>query len=82
MCFIFRKKVRLFSQNDVLFLFYFLINPAGTTETLSRKGETRTVLMLNLQVHRIMAFSIQKICTSNEIGSRISLNNGLCFLIE
>ena len=31
MCFYFSKKVRLFSQNDVLFLFYFLINPAGTT---------------------------------------------------
>ena len=30
--FYFLKKVRLFSQNDVLFLFYFLINPAGTTE--------------------------------------------------
>ena len=29
--FYFLKKVRLFSQNDVLFLFYFLINPAGTT---------------------------------------------------
>ena len=31
--FYFSKKVRLFSQNDVLFLFYFLINPAGTTGT-------------------------------------------------
>ena len=30
--FYFSKKVRLFSQNDVLFLFYFLINPAGTTD--------------------------------------------------
>ena len=29
--FYFSKKVRLFSQNDVLLLFYFLINPAGTT---------------------------------------------------
>ena len=29
--FYFSKKVRLFSQSDVLFLFYFLINPAGTT---------------------------------------------------
>ena len=29
--FYFLKKVRLFSQNDVLFLFYFLINLAGTT---------------------------------------------------
>ena len=29
--FYFSKKVRLFSQNDVLFLFYFLINLAGTT---------------------------------------------------
>ena len=32
--FYFSKKVRLFSQNDVLFLFYFLINPAGTTVLL------------------------------------------------
>ena len=32
--FYFSKKVRLFSQNDVLFLFYFLINPAGTTAKL------------------------------------------------
>ena len=32
--FYFSKKVRLFSQNDVLFLFYFLINPAGTTAIL------------------------------------------------
>ena len=31
--FYFSKKVRLFSQNDVLFLFYFLINPAGTTDS-------------------------------------------------
>ena len=30
-CFIFQKKVRLFSQNDVLFLFYFLINSTMTT---------------------------------------------------
>ena len=30
-CVLFFEKVRLFSQNDVLFLFYFLINPAGTT---------------------------------------------------
>ena len=29
--FYFSKKVRLFSQNDVLFLFYFLINPTMTT---------------------------------------------------
>ena len=29
--FYFAKKVRLFSQNDVLFLFYFLINPTMTT---------------------------------------------------
>ena len=33
--FYFSKKVRLFSQNDVLFLFYFLINPAGTTAEAS-----------------------------------------------
>ena len=33
MCFIFSKKVRLFSQNGVLFLFYFLINPTMTTES-------------------------------------------------
>ena len=30
--FYFSKKVRLFSQNDVLFLFYFLVNPTMTTE--------------------------------------------------
>ena len=29
--FYFLKKVRLFSQNDVLFLFYFLIYPTMTT---------------------------------------------------
>ena len=29
--FYFLKKVRLFSQNYVLFLFYFLINPTMTT---------------------------------------------------
>ena len=29
--FYFSKKVRLFSQNDVLFLFYFLLNPTMTT---------------------------------------------------
>ena len=29
--FYFLKKVRLFSQNGVLFLFYFLINPTMTT---------------------------------------------------
>ena len=32
--FYFLKKVRLFSQNDVLFLFYFLINPTMTTVTV------------------------------------------------
>ena len=32
--FYFSKKVRLFSQNDVLFLFYFLINPTMTTGCL------------------------------------------------
>ena len=31
--FYFLKKVRLFSQNDVLFLFYFLINLTMTTAT-------------------------------------------------
>ena len=31
--FYFSKKVRLFSQNDVLFLFYFLINPTMTTDS-------------------------------------------------
>ena len=36
--FYFSKKVRLFSQNDVLFLFYFLINLAGTTVTCSTRG--------------------------------------------
>ena len=36
--FYFSKKVRLFSQNDVLFLFYFLINPAGTTAQQSCDG--------------------------------------------
>ena len=30
--FYFSKKVRLFSQNGVSFLFYFLINPTMTTE--------------------------------------------------
>ena len=30
----FSKKVRLFSQNDLLFLFYFLINLTMTTETI------------------------------------------------
>ena len=33
--FYFSKKVRLFSQNDVLFLFYFLINPTMTTGHLN-----------------------------------------------
>ena len=33
--FYFSKKVRLFSQNDVLFLFYFLINPTMTTAKVS-----------------------------------------------
>ena len=32
--FYFLKKVRLFSQNGVLFLFYFLINPTMTTGNL------------------------------------------------
>ena len=31
MCFIFSRKVGLFSQNDALFLFYFLINLTMTT---------------------------------------------------
>ena len=41
--FYFSKKVRLFSQNDVLFLFYFLINPIMTTGKcflLSSTGES------------------------------------------
>ena len=35
--FYFSKKVRLFLQNDVLFLFYFLINPTMTT-VFAKKG--------------------------------------------
>ena len=38
--FYFSKKVRLFSQNDVLFLFYFLINLTMTTEE-GTDGEMR-----------------------------------------
>ena len=45
--FYFSKKVRLFSQNDVLFLFYFLINPAMTTEIRS-----------NVQLHMLCAFDL------------------------
>ena len=41
--FYFSKKVRLFSQNDVLFLFYFLINPAGTTEGVRGSWDGRGV---------------------------------------
>ena len=42
--FYFSKKVRLFSQNDVLFLFYFLINPAGTTVIVVQiKGEFKFI---------------------------------------
>ena len=37
--FYFSKKVRLFSQNDVLFLFYFLINPTMTTAAFMLSGE-------------------------------------------
>ena len=32
--FYFSKKVRLFAQNGVLFLFYFLINPTMTTDNI------------------------------------------------
>ena len=47
--FYFSKKVRLFSQNDVLFLFYFLINPAGTTANYHpRKGSVLAIQILNL----------------------------------
>ena len=46
--FYFLKKVRLFSQNDVLFLFYFLINPAGTTvekwEGIFQSGKSQGIL--------------------------------------
>ena len=34
-CVLFSKKVRLFSQNDVLFLFYFWVNPTMTTVKLN-----------------------------------------------
>ena len=53
--FYFSKKVRLFSQNDVLFLFYFLINPAGTTVFVDKwmsanespEGSKNTFITLN-----------------------------------
>ena len=43
--FYFSKKVRLFSQNDVLFLFYFLINLTMTTDNISatyEKGQKKS----------------------------------------
>ena len=43
--FYFSKKVRLFSQNDVLFLFYFLINPAGTTEIVQLQTYVLLLIM-------------------------------------
>ena len=55
--FYFSKKVRLFSQNDVLFLFYFLINPAGTTVvviikfTQKVKGSKNNCHIIGLACH-------------------------------
>ena len=54
--FYFSKKVRLFSQNDVLFLFYFLINPAGTTGDQSRALEDRNDSNNSLEVYTPNSF--------------------------
>ena len=61
--FYFSKKVRFFSQNDVLFLFYFLINPAGTTVVLKRAEQ----LSSETFVHR------PRICQHVPIEPLISL---------
>ena len=58
--FYFSKKVRLFSQNDVLFLFYFLINPAGTTVSkasgviLPSQGRSFAEDTISCGLHRIL----------------------------
>ena len=44
--FYFSKKVRLFSQNDVLFLFYFLINPTMTTGFISIRSKAKATSLL------------------------------------
>ena len=58
--FYFSKKVRLFSQNDVLFLFYFLINPAGTTDV----GEKKHSYILSVNLANTSSLLIQKIVSA------------------
>ena len=57
--FYFSKKVRLFSQNDVLFLFYFLINPTMTTEVVKYEC-----------VLGILLFFYKRLCTV-DFGKRL-----------
>ena len=58
--FYFSKKVRLFSQNDVLFLFYFLINPAGTTVPVAKTPRKK----------RLMNLSKRETCEVQRLGER------------
>ena len=55
-CVLLSKKVRLFSQNDVLFLFYFLINPAGTTVNIKGKKNFRFHFRSNIKELTRMCF--------------------------
>ena len=53
--FYFSKKVRLFSQNDVLFLFYFLINPTMTTANYKTDGlNTFSLCNSNQETNKII----------------------------
>ena len=74
--FYFSKKVRLFSQNDVLFLFYFLINPAGTTALTFQKevGERMAAGVSELQRSRLSIMT-QYLC---DVSSKIYCTRKLC----
>ena len=50
--FYFSKKV-LFSQNDVLFLFYFLINPTMTTVCVAQYNMAYQFVLQDVRGHRL-----------------------------
>ena len=67
--FYFSKKVRLFSQNDVLFLFYFLINPAGTTGMSLKVSHSKVGTALGCEFEDHCTIQVFGKCESYKLGS-------------
>ena len=61
--------MRLFSQNDVLFLFYFLINPAGTTANRETFSHLSSVLnFCNVQGSHLSGKNLKTFSSPGKTG--------------